>query len=767
MPYYICSLPNEKKAGRIPELISDDLDRIEEFARRWDRAGRGVYDCIAILKEGATRRCIENVGQLPHLPVDIDFKDIEEGPDEVDRRLRQLPLSPTEVRNSGGGRHVIYRLKEPVTAGEPEFARACDLLKRLVTCLCGDMAPTHPAALLRRPRTHNTKRGEPVLCEVVWRGDDAVDITEIETLLDLLGDAPLLTRREPERERGNGHDRHSPFERKPYNNSEGPLDVDTCFQEMQPTGASVNDVQPRVILSLLQKAIHPDDVIGLVVDRTMAMADRAGLGWDHRIEAHCVTERVKSSLNKLHREYDPDTGTIPPWLAGDFHEEWGEALKNGLRPLLRRNQSGWYVCAYGRKKAPNDGGHNDRRGERTDGSKQNNDQTSAPRGPFVLRPFVPFNLAALPPRQWLYGRHYQRGTVSATIAPGGFGKTSLCMVESVIMATLRNLLGEQPEERLRVWYHNGEDSLEELNRRLGAICLHYGIPQEELLGWFFMTSGNEFPLRVAKGYSSLEIDERLRRQIAEAVSDNQIDVAVLDPLVTLHGVPEGDNMKMYAVIRIFAEMADACGCGFELAHHTRKLLANNGPSDYTIDDARGASSIRDAVRAARMLNHMSQTDAEAAGISAADRMSYFRVDRAKANNAPPARVATWRKFVNVDLPNGDEVGVVVPWEFPGQGASTPEKAAAERKAEDMFLRLLDQSAVEGSNVSARVGPNYAPARFAKMPATKAEGVSKAFLIVAMQRLLDAGRIKSEAYGSGAKEGRRLVRSARGPDDGLV
>ena len=77
------------------------------------------------------------------------------------------------------------------------------------------------------------------------------------------------------------------------------------------------------------------------------------------------------------------------------------------------------------------------------------------------------------------------------------------------MATARNLLGEQPEARLRVWLHNGEDTLEELNRRLVAICKYYKIPQEELEGWFFMTSGNEVPLKVANGYSDLKIDQVL------------------------------------------------------------------------------------------------------------------------------------------------------------------------------------------------------------------------------------------------------------------
>ncbi len=67
------------------------------------------------------------------------------------------------------------------------------------------------------------------------------------------------------------------------------------------------------------------------------------------------------------------------------------------------------------------------------------------------------------------------------------------MVEGVAMATGRNLLGEQPTARLCVWYHNGEDSREELNRRLLAICKHYSIPQEELIGQFFLTSATSSP----------------------------------------------------------------------------------------------------------------------------------------------------------------------------------------------------------------------------------------------------------------------------------
>ena len=92
MAFYICSLRNEKGAGRIPQLITDDPAAVEAFAKKWDVPGRGVFECIGYLKPGATRRCRETVGTIWRLPVDIDFKDWVESPEEIDRKLQALPL---------------------------------------------------------------------------------------------------------------------------------------------------------------------------------------------------------------------------------------------------------------------------------------------------------------------------------------------------------------------------------------------------------------------------------------------------------------------------------------------------------------------------------------------------------------------------------------------------------------------------------------------------------------------------------------------------
>jgi hypothetical protein len=132
--------------------------------------------------------------------------------------------------------------------------------------------------------------------------------------------------------------------------SDGRLDVEATLAAMQPSGASVNEIQPRVILSLLQKATPPTEVIDTVVDATMDMAKRNGLPWTREVELKCVNARVDCDLKKLQGEYDYRTGEIPRWLAEEFHQKWADVLARGGRPHLSRNRRNGHlfsVWTYG------------------------------------------------------------------------------------------------------------------------------------------------------------------------------------------------------------------------------------------------------------------------------------------------------------------------------------------------------------------------------------------------------------------------------------
>jgi hypothetical protein len=212
---------------------------------------------------------------------------------------------------------------------------------------------------------------------------------------------------------------------------------------------------------------------------------------------------------------------------------------------------------------------------------------------------------------------------------------------------------------------------------------------------------------------------------------------------------------MDTVIRIFTRIADLCECSIDVAHHTRKLPA--GTYEHTVDDARGASAIRDAVRSLRILNVMSASEASQLGMDEFERLSYFRVDQGKANTVPPAKKATWHRFENVALPNGDNVGVVIAWERPD--ATPTGKAEAERRADRVFLELLDRFWKEGRFINHRGGPGFAPAAFAKEPEAKTAKVTKDMLADAMRRLFSVGAIKTEEFGRQDRPRERIARGS--------
>ena len=285
----------------------------------------------------------------------------------------------------------------------------------------------------------------------------------------------------------------------------------------------------------------------------------------------------------------------------------------------------------------------------------------------TARPFVWRDPRAFPRRQWLYGRHLVRKFISCTVAPGGVGKSSLQLVEAIAMATGRPLLGIQPTGQLRVWVLNLEDPLEEIERRVLAILLHFDIHPDALGGRLFLNSGRDTKVVIASTTKAgtvvaVPVVEALKAEIRA----KQADLIVIDPLVKAHQVPENDNGAIDMVCTALANIADECDCAFDLIHHVRKT---NG-AEVTVEDGRGAVSLLAACRSARALNRMSKDEAEKAGI--AEPRSFFRAENGKGNLAPPEK-AEWFQLQSVPLGNGtpdipfddgDQVAVATSWTWP-------------------------------------------------------------------------------------------------------
>lgn len=287
-----------------------------------------------------------------------------------------------------------------------------------------------------------------------------------------------------------------------------------------------------------------------------------------------------------------------------------------------------------------------------------------PRLRVVASGFSAADMRAVEPRQWLYGKHLIRGYVSATVSPGGVGKTTLELIEAIALATARPLLGVPVRERVRVWHYNLEDPRDELMRRVWAICEHYSIPPVELEGWLFLDSGRDCKMIVAEPKDGVVVPTVAAEQVIEQMQRWDIGVLQVDPLVKSHYAEENDNKQIDAVLDVFADIAKRCGAAIDLVHHTRKPPSGFVATAGDINTARGAGALAGAVRSARTITPMSEKESEAFDIDPSRRGWYIRVDDAKGNMSAPSSDAVWCERHTVELAQGDYVGVLAPWSPP-------------------------------------------------------------------------------------------------------
>jgi hypothetical protein len=288
-------------------------------------------------------------------------------------------------------------------------------------------------------------------------------------------------------------------------------------------------------------------------------------------------------------------------------------------------------------------------------------------------------------RKWLYGYQLIRKFVSATVSPGGVGKSSLIAAETLAMVSGKDLLGTLPTEKLRVWLWNLEDPQEETERKIQAVALHYGLTADDIGDRLFVDSGRDQPLVIA---TASRTGTLIARPISDAlvaeIKARRIDVLTIDPFVSCHEVPENDNQSMDMIVKEWGKIADRGNCAVHLVHHTPKMAG----AEVTAESARGGKAFADACRVIRPIHRMSKEEGEKAGVE--NHRLYFRCLNDKATLQPPADSSNWFKLRSVDLGNGnlgapgDSVGVVTAWEWPDPlagitGADFDRVAAAIRR----------------------------------------------------------------------------------------
>src|SRR6202023_1166856 len=93
----------------------------------------------------------------------------------------------------------------------------------------------------------------------------------------------------------------------------------------------------------------------------------------------------------------------------------------------------------------------------------------AARGPIPKLLPVDFELRKIPRRPFVLGNRFMAGAVTLGIGAPGTGKSYFSILTALAIATGQRLTDEPVHRSGRVWIHNNEESIDELQRRIGGI----------------------------------------------------------------------------------------------------------------------------------------------------------------------------------------------------------------------------------------------------------------------------------------------------------
>jgi hypothetical protein len=280
--------------------------------------------------------------------------------------------------------------------------------------------------------------------------------------------------------------------------------------------------------------------------------------------------------------------------------------------------------------------------------------------------------STIPRRQFLYGFELRRKQLSAVVAPGAAGKTTLKVGRALCMVTGRDFLGHRVWNGLhRVWLVNLEDEVEEIEKTVHAFLKLWDLTAADLADRLFIDgvdSGGMKSLKIATEdrSGSFQIQRPIVDALVAELKERRIDYLDVDPFVSSHSVDENNNGAIDAVSKEWVAVAQQANCAVSLAHHVRKP---NG-TEASAFDARGAVSMINAARSVLVMQKMTKEAAQNFRVPECDRKRFFSVYDDKNNKAPPAAAAEWYEFIGFGLGNEDDtgpednVGAVQRWQAP-------------------------------------------------------------------------------------------------------
>lgn len=269
---------------------------------------------------------------------------------------------------------------------------------------------------------------------------------------------------------------------------------------------------------------------------------------------------------------------------------------------------------------------------------------------------MPQNIA---PRAWLMGRMLMRRAVTMFIAPGSAGKSSASLALAAHLSAGKDFAGHKCFAPCKTVVYNGEDDLLEQSRRLLAVCIKYGFDYAAIKKNILLLSSRDLKLDlVHKDGNRIVRNDTMVKQLIAKISDPDVGLLILDPLVKVHKCSEDNNVEMDFVMDTITDIAQEANVSVLILHHSNK--GNDRAENRTgnMDISRGASAIINAARIAFTMLNATREDAEEFGLDDEERNMWVRMDDAKMNLSLASSNPIWFRKQAVSIPSGDDVGTL-------------------------------------------------------------------------------------------------------------
>ncbi len=289
--------------------------------------------------------------------------------------------------------------------------------------------------------------------------------------------------------------------------------------------------------------------------------------------------------------------------------------------------------------------------------------------PYTLPPeddLITFRDTPPNPPDWVI-EGLEPGDVGLLTAPGGVGKSMLCLSLAVAVASGQALFGQwQVGAPGDVLYLYSEDSPRVMHRRFHALSQQLGgIPTPDIYWMHFKCVRNRPPKLMIRGYQGLAQTQNdvIHALITTLQQYPRPRLVILDPMVKFHTLEENSNTEMNQFLDLLGWIGEAVGSAILVTHHTTKGKSADTGDLGAQEASRGAGAIVNEARWQASLKPIGPKMIAELGLDEAQAWRYLTLSTPKRNSTG--------RLTDILLECGPE-GILLSVRGPSTSPQTPD-----------------------------------------------------------------------------------------------